>query len=294
MAKSNETLKRILIALIFIPALVFSIFSDKLDMGIMYLVLFSAASFFGSSEVLSLVDRDDIRVNAVVSAIINISLQIMAYLSAKFNMFSFSHVFVMVIMSGMMFMFLKNVFTSNTNKTVESVSINTFSLLYPGLFLSLLILMKYEYGPWYVLYLLAIAWGGDAGAYFVGHKFGRTKMNLKASPNKTLEGYIGGVILAIIMSLVISRVLAPMFTENTFSGILFDNIFVEIIMIVLLSFIGFCGDLLESSFKRSAGKKDSCKKIRLSSHGGILDVLDSVTLTSAAAYLLFQLVALFH
>ncbi len=121
-----------------------------------------------------------------------------------------------------------------------------------------------------VLFLLALVWAADIGAFFAGRSFGRIKLAPRVSPSKTWEGVFGGVFLAALVALVG----AGWFDVQRFG-------FVSLcIAVVLLSIVG---DLTESMFKRYAGLKDS--GAIFPGHGGLLDRIDSVT-AAAPAFLL--------
>lgn len=115
----------------------------------------------------------------------------------------------------------------------------------------------------YLLFLFAIVWGGDTGAYFVGMKWGKTPLSRK-SPKKTWEGAVGGLVSSILCAILVNvfyeGTIAPI-TVVVFSG-LFGGIFAQL------------GDLLESSFKRFAHVKDSGQMFP--GHGGFLDRVDGV------------------
>lgn len=114
-----------------------------------------------------------------------------------------------------------------------------------------------------VFLVLFIVWATDTGAYFVGKAIGKNKLWPLISPNKTIEGSLGGVVLACIVGLVFNMI------HPFHAGVL------GIVGIaILISVVGQMGDLVESAFKRYFGVKDSGKL--LPGHGGILDRLDSV------------------
>lgn len=115
----------------------------------------------------------------------------------------------------------------------------------------------------YIIYALIVVWSTDSGAYFTGRKLGKNKLWPEISPNKTVEGFIGGIIIAVICTSIM-QVIYP-----------FDKSWVVIIIITIISSIfGQMGDLVESAIKRHYGVKDSGNI--LPGHGGILDRFDSL------------------
>ncbi|MFD1360368.1 phosphatidate cytidylyltransferase [Lentibacillus salinarum] len=114
-----------------------------------------------------------------------------------------------------------------------------------------------------IFYVLVVIWATDTGAYFCGRAFGKQKLWPKISPNKTIEGAVGGIVLAAAVG-IIFHIAFPF---------PYDMITV-ITVTVLVSIAGQIGDLVESAFKRHYGVKDAGKI--LPGHGGILDRLDSL------------------
>ncbi|NRA55647.1 MAG: phosphatidate cytidylyltransferase [Gammaproteobacteria bacterium] len=114
-----------------------------------------------------------------------------------------------------------------------------------------------------VLAVFVIVWGADVGAYFVGRKFGRHKLMPKVSPGKTIEGSAGGMVTAL---------LASMIANSYFYHIEPVSL---LLLVIITSLASVFGDLSESMYKRSAGIKDS--GTILPGHGGILDRIDSLT-----------------
>ena len=127
---------------------------------------------------------------------------------------------------------------------------------------SLLINVDYTLGAWMLLLMLVIIWGADVGAYFAGKTWGKTKLAPVVSPNKTWEGALGGLVLAVAVGMAVASLLSLEL------GWLKFTVFV-IVMVVLSVF----GDLFESMLKRQANIKDSSNI--LPGHGGLLDRLDS-------------------
>jgi phosphatidate cytidylyltransferase len=141
--------------------------------------------------------------------------------------------------------------------------------------LALVRLRDLPHGAQWVLFTLLLVWSADIGAYFAGHRFGRTRLAPDVSPGKTWEGVLGGFALSAIVAVAGSAWFAlPLYT------------FVPL----CLAAVGFSivGDLTESLLKRFAGVKDS--GTLFPGHGGVMDRIDSVT--SAAPVLFFGLTIL--
>ncbi|SDJ71805.1 phosphatidate cytidylyltransferase [Sediminibacillus albus] len=119
-----------------------------------------------------------------------------------------------------------------------------------------------EAGPEFIFYGIIVVLATDTGAYFCGRAFGRRKLWPEISPNKTIEGAVGGVVLACVVA-VIFHLIFP----------LPHNLGIIVFVTILASFVGQIGDLVESAFKRYYDVKDSGNL--LPGHGGILDRFDS-------------------
>ena len=121
----------------------------------------------------------------------------------------------------------------------------------------------------------------DIGAYTTGRLFGRRKLAPTLSPGKTWEGAIGGLIFAVIGSMLALGPLAESLdVEITRSGITWLTI--AVIYGLVVGAAGVFGDLAESMLKRDAGVKDSSEW--LLGFGGVLDLLDSLLLAAPVAY----------
>jgi phosphatidate cytidylyltransferase len=111
--------------------------------------------------------------------------------------------------------------------------------------------------------VIFITWANDSGAYFIGRKWGKTKLIPEISPNKTLEGSFAGVVFGMVVSVAVFLAFPPL-------GDLGKAVWLGL----LIAVVGQVGDLIESAFKRTAGVKDSGSI--LPGHGGVLDRFDSL------------------
>lgn len=133
------------------------------------------------------------------------------------------------------------------------------------------ILMLNNIGRYVILIPFIVAFTSDAGAYFVGLKFGKHKLAPVVSPNKTIEGVLGGVAAAVICMLIYTLILdLPLKCNVSYGAALLYGL--------AGSLIGTFGDLCFSVVKRQTGIKDYGNLIP--GHGGVLDRFDSLTLVA--------------
>ena len=136
--------------------------------------------------------------------------------------------------------------------------------------------------PWGTDTLVLLAIGvvaNDVGAYFVGNAFGRTSLRAWISPGKSVEGFVGGAVLTIVVMLIIGlRDLS-----DTWS-----NTWHLVLLAIVISVMAPLGDLTESMFKRNLDVKDFGTIIR--GHGGVLDRFDGFLFALPAVYYLFLVV----
>lgn len=135
-------------------------------------------------------------------------------------------------------------------------------------------------GARYVLFLCAVVWSGDTGAYFGGRHFGRHKLAPRMSPKKTWEGAIAGLFASAIGGLLVNAAYGFSLAPN--SVIVFASL--------LGGGFGQMGDLVESTLKRFAGVKDS--GIIFPGHGGFLDRVDGLLFAAPVIwFILYQAMA---
>ena len=129
-----------------------------------------------------------------------------------------------------------------------------------------------EQGFLAVLFLFAIVWTTDIGAYFAGRGLGGPKLMPGVSPNKTWAGAIGGLLASVLAALVVAKMAA------------LTSLFALAMLAVVLSVSAQAGDLFESFLKRRFNAKDSSHLIP--GHGGLMDRLDGFVTASVAAVMI--------
>ena len=155
-------------------------------------------------------------------------------------------------------------------------------IILPFIFITKISFGEKDYNPKIIIGLFIFIWTNDTFAYIVGKSIGKHKLLERISPKKTIEGFIGGIVFAIIAGFLISKFyIRP---NAKFSE---QSIFIWTLIAVIVGIMGTIGDLIESKFKRIAGVKDSGKI--MPGHGGILDRLDSVIFAAPFIFLLYQI-----
>ncbi len=139
----------------------------------------------------------------------------------------------------------------------------------------------WEHGMFYFLLAAFSAFVSDAGAYFVGSAVGKTHFAPNVSPNKTIEGSIGGLASSLIVNIIFAFIYS-----YAFAGGAKINFIVLIITVLIASIAGMIGDLFASAVKRVYGIKDYGKI--MPGHGGIMDRCDSIVLSLSVVLLINQ------
>lgn len=155
-------------------------------------------------------------------------------------------------------------FIGNTSKVYWGAMLFIFALSHIA-FLYKLEPIDGTTGPMMLLYLIFLTEINDVFQYICGKSFGKRRIVPKVSPNKTLEGFLGALVLTTIMAITLSYLTPFTLLESMAAG-------------MIIASGGFIGDVVVSMVKRDVGVKDSGNLI--AGHGGILDRLDSLTYTA--------------
>jgi phosphatidate cytidylyltransferase len=167
---------------------------------------------------------------------------------------------------------------SESQRPLANIAQNITGIIYvsiPFAILNYVAIDNNEYEPRIVLGILFLVWIGDAGAYVFGSLFGKHKFLERISPNKTVEGFLGGAIGCLIVAYLEYLI---------FDGVL--DLKHWLVLALICWIFAALGDLIESMFKRSVGIKDTGSFFP--GHGGFLDRFDAFVFAVpfAAAYIL--------
>jgi phosphatidate cytidylyltransferase len=153
----------------------------------------------------------------------------------------------------------------------SSIAVTLFGALYVSFTLGYFYPLRFEWGSYTVYFLFGVIFVGDTGAYLVGRAIGRHKMAPVASPNKTWEGAVAGIVTACLAGVIGRMLLVPHISLGK-----------AIFCAALVHAVAQASDPLESLFKRAVGVKDSSNM--LPGHGGFLDRVDSLILAAPFFY----------
>lgn len=166
--------------------------------------------------------------------------------------------------TGLVMVLLFLVSLGRTELTTRDIGEMILMMIYIGIGFYSFVALRFNNLSLLVLVLLVI-WATDSGAFLIGKKIGKTKLAPAISPNKTIEGSVGGTVVASLLAFVY----LIYFPQS-------DQLISSLLLMIIISVTGQVGDLLESKIKREYHTKDSGKL--LPGHGGILDRFDSLLL----------------
>lgn len=234
------------------------------------LIFFALISFLGLKEFLTLAPTRRVDRNVLFYIYLSIPVQ---YLWAALEWYGMFIIFVPVYL--FLFVPLRMVLSGNTSNflkaagvlhwgvmtTVFSISHLAFLLMLPATESS-----PYASGPALVLYIIFLTQFNDVAQFVWGKAFGSRRIVPSVSPNKTWEGFIGGMMTTTVLAAVLGIWMTPMtLGQSVFAGL-------------GIATFGFVGDVCVSAVKRDLGIKDTSQM--LPGHGGVLDRVDSLTYTA--------------
>lgn len=182
--------------------------------------------------------------------------------------------FIIVLLISQTFRFQKDF-----SKMLTGIGVTFLGVMYIAFLGGFLIAMRVGFNETIVpqlstkllLYFFLVTMGSDIGAYFVGKSIGKRKLVPNISPNKTWEGFIGGILFAIGFAALSTFWFFPEFPYKH-----------SIPLAIFMALVGVGGDLAESAMKRGSDTKDAANI--LPGHGGLLDRLDSLLFNAPILY----------
>ncbi len=211
------------------------------------------------------------------------SIAIGTVLYFLFSFFKISFSTKLFLIVATLFVSLKLIYALFKKKNIKLDNTSKYVYLIGYVILPIIILTQIPinatnliFEPKIIISIFILIWVNDSFAYIVGKSVGKNKLFESISPKKTIEGFVGGAIFAIIAGIIIAKYYVIM------------PVAFWVIIAVIVGVLGTIGDLVESKFKRIAEVKDSGKI--MPGHGGILDRLDSVIFVAPFIYLFIQII----
>jgi phosphatidate cytidylyltransferase len=275
----NETLKRSISGAIYVILLITCILYSTES----FFVLFGFFLLVATLEFCNLVQINKI-IPVFIAAIAYILIYEISFATeGVLFQLRFNKTFDLAVLFSSLFVFIKCIHFLFDNKTTKIDSFSKYVYLVGYIILPFVIMTKIPFGkdgynPKILISIFILIWTNDTFAYIVGKSIGRTKLFERISPKKTVEGFLGGVVFAVIISYLIAKYYIEIATSN---------LYIWIIIALIVGVFGTIGDLIESKFKRIAGVKDSGKI--MPGHGGVLDRLDSVIFVAPIVFLFYQI-----
>ncbi len=190
----------------------------------------------------------------------------------------------LILTASLLAIMVREVFRREMSQSLAHMAITVFGIMYVGWLGSHLVLlrqlpgtmaMESTVGGRLVLLTALLTWATDTSAYLFGVSIGRHKLIPRISPNKTVEGAVGGLLGAAVVGWLLTKGMVPFITPMA-------GIFLGLAVGVMAQL----GDLVESLIKRDVGIKDTAELIP--GHGGVLDRFDSMLFTAPVVYYYFR------
>jgi phosphatidate cytidylyltransferase len=266
--KSNLFI-RVVVAFVFAPLIIYITILGKLP----FLIFIEVLIILGLWEFSRLSRAKNSEIPKIPLMILGAFLGVSAYLWGE-------KIFLFFLLAILYVSALSLVIKDKTEGATFNLALSLLGFFYVAGLFSYLILLRemspeiipdYKIGGLWIIYLLICIWSCDTFAYFIGAPLGKHPLAPRVSPKKTVEGFGGGILGAIV---------AAFFSHFVFfaSAQLKDLLIVS----AIVALVGQVGDLAESLFKRDAQFKDTSNIIP--GHGGILDRFDSLLFVSPTVY----------
>ena len=282
----SKVAQRFLVFLIGIPSVVIIVlflpFCKNLVLNLTIIVF----SIIGAVEFAAMLEKKQLLINRVEAVILGSLAPLAGTLALIFSNQQ-QWIFPFFIMSGASWILLSGIFSrpQNMGKIAGRIVAGFSIIIYPGLFLYWLVKMSsWEKSGIIILIFLLLVILSDSSAWAAGMLFGKGNRGIIAiSPNKSIAGFIGVIVGAIIVSSGAALIVPSVFVLRHGSSVMPAVIFLGL----CTSAAGALGDLAESAIKRSCDLKDS-GNIMLG-RGGVLDSIDSISVAAPVFYSLYNL-----
>ena len=260
--------KRTLSGIVYVVLIVFAVFADLWITTLIFSILAALTTYEFHKNTNKL---ENVDVNPKTPAIASFLL---LWIFASKEM-QHTKISILLYIIFCLYFFISEIFKNKANP-INNLAYTVLGQIYTAVPFLFLIIIKVDGSYVFLLALFVLIWANDTFAYLAGSTFGKHKMFERISPKKSWEGFVGGLIGALVVAFVFSY-----FSETRLNMLQWFG-FAAIVVI-----FGTLGDLLESLMKRTIGVKDSGNI--MPGHGGFLDRFDSLLLAAPVVfiYLLF-------
>ena len=279
--------QRLLVFFIGMPAIFFLVFSLPFYRHLPLNIVIILISAIAAMEFSAMLVKKGISISKIEAFILGSLAPLSAALYISFNIGKW--IIPLILTAGALWALLSRIFSGldDLDNVINHIA-GCFSVMaYPGFFMSWIIQMNIWNNSGVIFLFLLIALFNDASAWFFGMILGKNNRGIiPASPNKSIAGFIGGLVTAVVISTgafyLFPSVLSISQTENT-SVLLLKSILLGL----LTGFFASVGDLAESAIKRSCDFKDSGNIIL--GRGGMLDSIDSLSAAAPVFFFIYNL-----
>ena len=270
----KEVIVRTLSGVLYISIVILSMFTSRE----WFMGLFFILGVITLHEFLKLVHLSGIR-SYVSYLLLAVALFFFSYkfddfiIFLAFSVYQIIAIYLLLIIGGLVNLFLlidvlwsRKIPVFKNKKYIPVI----FYIISGFVFLTLIPFQNGDFEPKILVGIFILIWSNDTFAYLIGSNFGKTKLLERVSPNKTVEGFLGGLLGSLLAGFII------------FKTIDYLNLWQWLCLAIIATVFGTIGDLIQSKFKRQAGVKDS--GALMPGHGGLYDRLDSVIYSSPFIY----------
>lgn len=266
----TRTITGLLYGIIFISCLVLGELSSSL--------FFLTVMLIAVKEFYALVENENTKPQIYLGMLISLGLFASSFL--YFKSFELSKISFAITCLLFLLVFILELFRKE-KVSYNNIALTLMGVVYVSIPMSLTFFLNHndanQYEYMFLLSVFILIWMSDIGGYFAGVNFGKHKLLERISPKKSWEGVVGGFVLSIISSIIISRFVTKL------------ELLEWIILGIVICISSVIGDLIESMIKRTANAKDS--GTILPGHGGILDRFDSALLVIPIVYIYLILIS---
>jgi len=285
----SELSRRLLTAAVLVPAVVYIIIVG----GLLYLATVALFTLIGQREFYRLIEDKGAHPLVGVGLGFGVAVTVVAYYAGN------EYHVTLLLTASLLALMVAQLRKARITEALASISGTFFGVFYVAWLLAHAVLLRFFYrsvvskydaddvallelapeaGIFFMIYTLAVVVCCDAGAYFAGRAWGRRKLAPEISPNKSVEGALGGVVAGSLAGIVCKLVFVLFWPELS----VMLSLEAAAAFGVVLSVVGIVGDLVESLLKRDAAVKDT--GALLPGMGGVLDRVDAPLLAIPMMY----------